>query len=86
MMIAAREQKYYGAVLLEEPQQERPAWVANDRARARVVTEGMACHRGGPEGWRKRFPAPFHESFQEKPSIANSMLLMTAAAVPGSSW
>lgn len=57
-MIVAFKGNYSGMILLEELEGGRWSWEANERARARVLTQGMACHRDRTEGPRKWFSAP----------------------------
>lgn len=61
-MIVAFKGNYSGMILLEALEGERRSGEANERARARVLTEGMACPRDRAEDLRKRFSAPFGTS------------------------
>lgn len=54
-MFVAFKGNYSGMILLEALVGERRSGEANERARARVLTGGMACPRDRAEGLRKGF-------------------------------
>lgn len=56
---------YSGMILLEELEGERGAWKANE-CLARVLTEGMARHRGRAQIAGVQPLRHFHKYFKEK--------------------